>query len=140
MTTKIYLTVEGLLISMSNDKEKKLGVIIDDINKEDREEWANNLINKLEDLDGVEEGFIDSGSSYYQDIIIHLKLKSEWDDFSEMYDINVNLRSLAQKIRSILDSDKFVSANILDPEITESPNKKNGKYDKDYYRLKVYYP
>lgn len=111
-----------------------------DITKEHREEWVLQLKNSINQIEGVSKTFIEDATKSYNEIVLAVEVKSEAG--YNGYKLHINTHSFAAKLRNVLESDKYVQANIIDPEV-ESPTKLNSntdEYNRNYYLVEIFYP
>lgn len=114
------------------------GTDVNQINSEHRKEWATGVCEELEQIEYIEEAFIDSMTRNYSSVTIAAEVANT--ELSSGYEITANLRSISQHIRHTVANNKYASANILENTI-ESPTKlRNNMYNTCFYFITIRYP
>lgn len=114
------------------------GVDIKDIDVSNRKEWSKDLCKKLEDIDPIVNSFIDTANQSHTNVTIVAEL--DHSDNFKGYKIQANLKSIGQRIRYILENDKYASANIMDNVISPPELIEDDIYEGYYYFITVKYP
>lgn len=131
----------------NNQTNTTIGVITaidgDTPSEDARKKWANNLRQKLGQLDGVIDTNTTKIDQYGNRYIITLTVPATTEytyNNQERYTLNINPRSMGQRIRHVINNDTPANANIFDTTF-ESPNSLgNGYHDSNTYKIVVCYP
>lgn len=115
------------------------GIDIQDITSDIRKSWVGELMNQIsENLDGVKSTAIETSSREMNEVKFYIEV--DFEEAYRGYKLDINKRSFSQKLSNIVNSNKYASINILEPEI-ETPTKIGEEtYDRPYYFVTVYYP
>lgn len=115
------------------------GTDIQDIDREDRKEWVESLMQDIEtELEAVIETGIDTASKQYNEVTFYVLVEGE--NCLDGYDLQINPKSFSKRLHHIVNTDKYANINMFDPTI-ESPTKtQKSVYDQQYYRVTVQYP
>lgn len=139
-----------------SDESNGIGVIthidgtqIEDITPQHREQWAEQLKQKLQEIESVAEveTYPKDANNQEVEIVVGVERTKKRGYSDDRYYLEANTHSISQRIMNKVREDEYAGANIVDPQLLSSPesvgeNRRNGRgiYKNPRYVVYVSYP